>query len=102
MGALGVSCPPPPPISNAVLPTLRNAGKETEERGGRGGLDQVPFPPEDEDSDEDEDTESLPPHAQPQHKKQRVKASSSPRILGGGGGGEFSPKTEVPSSLEIP
>ncbi|NWY60615.1 STRN4 protein, partial [Chionis minor] len=48
------------------------AGKETEERGGGGGLEQVPFPPEDEDSDEDEDAESLPPHSQPQHKKQRL------------------------------
>ncbi|KAM6225822.1 striatin-4 isoform 2-T2 [Porphyrio hochstetteri] len=54
----------------------RNAGKETEERGGGlGDLDHVSFPPggEDEDSDEDEDVESLPPSSQPQHKKQRVK-----------------------------
>ncbi|XP_074990567.1 striatin-4 [Calonectris borealis] len=58
----------------------RNAGKETEERGGGGGLEQVPFPPEDEDSDEDEDVESLPPPAQPQHKKQRVKLTPKPLL----------------------
>ncbi|KAM6395773.1 striatin-4 [Rhynochetos jubatus] len=59
----------------------RNAGKETEERGGGGTLEQVPFPPgEDEDSDEDEDAESLPPPAQPQHKKQRVKLAPKPLL----------------------
>ena len=75
----------PPCNLTWVFPILRNAGKETEERGGGGCLEQVPFPPsgEDEDSDEDEDAETLPPSTQPQHKKQRVKVSSSPKICGG-------------------
>ncbi|NWQ89446.1 STRN4 protein, partial [Burhinus bistriatus] len=87
----------PPPADSLLVRRIeeqiqRNAGKETEERGGGGGLEQVPFPPEDEDSDEDEDAESLPPHTQPQHKKQRVKASGSPKI------GGFPPKLGIPQS----
>ncbi|KAM6032922.1 striatin-4 isoform 2-T2 [Theristicus caerulescens] len=80
--------PGSPPATDSLLvrrieeQIQRNAGKETEERGGGGGLEQVPFPPgggEDEDSDEDEDAESLPP-AQPQHKKQRVKLTPKPLL----------------------
>ncbi|KAM9591557.1 striatin-4-like [Morphnus guianensis] len=57
----------------------KNAGKETEERGGRGGLEQVSFPPgSEDDSDEDEDAESLPPPAQ--HKQQRVKLTPKPLL----------------------
>ncbi|XP_042653181.1 LOW QUALITY PROTEIN: striatin-4 [Tyto alba] len=81
--------PGSPPATDSLLvrrieeQIQRNAGKETEERGGGGGLEQVPpFPPggEDEDSDEDEDAESLPPPAQPQHKKQRVKLTPKPLL----------------------
>ncbi|XP_074932478.1 striatin-4 [Phalacrocorax aristotelis] len=80
--------PGSPPAAESLLvrrieeQIQRNAGKETEERGGGGGLEQVPFPPggEDEDSDEDEDAESLPTPAQPQHKKQRVKLTPKPLL----------------------
>ncbi|XP_032533619.1 striatin-4 [Chiroxiphia lanceolata] len=61
----------------------RNAGKESEQRGGLGGLQEVPFPPgEDEDSDEDEEeeAESLHPPGHPQHRKQRVKLSPKPLL----------------------
>uniref|UniRef100_A0A8C3JZQ1 Striatin 4 n=1 Tax=Calidris pygmaea TaxID=425635 RepID=A0A8C3JZQ1_9CHAR len=75
----------PPPADSLLVRRIeeqiqRNAGKETEERGGGGGLEQVSFQPEDEDSDEDEDVESLLPHAQPQHKKQRVKLTPKPLL----------------------
>lgn len=81
---LGLHWAPPCNLTR-VFPILRNAGKETEERGCGECLDQVPFPPsgEDEDSDEDEDAETLPPSTQPQHKKQRVKVSSYPKICRG-------------------
>ncbi|KAM9588972.1 striatin-4-like isoform 1-T1 [Morphnus guianensis] len=82
--------PPPgsPPTADSLLvrrieeQIQRNAGKETEERGGSGCREQVPFPPsgEDEDSDEDEDAEILPPSTQPQHKKQRVKLTPKPLL----------------------
>ncbi|XP_029862676.1 striatin-4 [Aquila chrysaetos chrysaetos] len=87
---LGRSPPAPgsPPTADSLLvrrieeQIQRNAGKETEERGGGGCLEQVPFPPsgEDEDSDEDEDAETLPPSTQPQHKKQRVKLTPKPLL----------------------
>ncbi|XP_074786779.1 striatin-4 [Athene noctua] len=83
-----VAPPGSPPATDSLLvrrieeQIQRNAGKETEERGGGGGLEPVPFLPgaEDEDSDEDEDAESLPPPAQPQHKKQRVKLTPKPLL----------------------
>uniref|UniRef100_A0A8B9N2M8 Striatin-4 n=1 Tax=Accipiter nisus TaxID=211598 RepID=A0A8B9N2M8_9AVES len=76
----------PPAVDSLLVRRIKeqiqkNAGKETEERGGRGGREQVPFPPGGEDdSDEDEDAESLPPSAQPQHKKQRVKLTPKPLL----------------------
>ncbi|KAM6111586.1 striatin-4 [Phoenicopterus ruber ruber] len=87
---LGRSPPAPPapgsPPDSLLLRRIeeqiqRNAGKETEERGGSGGgLGPGPFAPEDEDSDEDEDGESLPAPSQPQHKKQRGKLTPKPLL----------------------
>ncbi|KAM9270685.1 LOW QUALITY PROTEIN: striatin-4 [Cariama cristata] len=91
-GAPTPPAPGSPPAADSLLvrrieEQIQRNAEETEEQGGGGALEQVPFPPsgEDEDSDEDEDAESLPPPAQPQHKKQRVKLTPKPLLPEVGG-----------------